>query len=236
MTVAAQPTDKALELRKAYARLVGLEEANSASHGVDQPVVDDFERIRKRVAELIEENLDDLSARELLYETGSRSMYAQWPGVHSKVRQLRRLLELGYSVGDDVVQVGSLYNSIRDDALRGRCADLLTAASNFDRVINQATLVLEDRIRRRTKDDKGLTGVQLVNEYLKAKPSESIVVFSNDETEQRGTVDIIRGVMSSMRNETHHHLVDRYDRNDALVICSFIDRLLSLVDKAAVRT
>lgn len=145
-------------------------------------------------------------------------------------------MELGYSVGDDVVEVGSLYNSIKDEVLRGRCADLLTAQSNFDRVINQATLVLEDRVRRRAKDSKGLTGVQLVNEYLKAKPSESTLVFSNDENEQRGTVDIIRGVMYSMRNETHHHVVERYDRNDALVICSFIDRLLVQVDTAQVKS
>jgi hypothetical protein len=227
--------DKALELRKAYARLVGLEEANSGVDLVEQPVVDDFERIRERVAALIGEQLEDLTARPLLYK-GSSQYYARWTGVHSKVRQLRRLLELGYSVADDVVQVGSLYNSIKDDVLRSRCADLLTAQSNFDRVVNQATLVLEDRIRRRVRDTKALTGVQLVNEYLKVRPPDSTLVFSDDENEQRGTVDIIRGVMHSMRNETHHRLVERYDRNDALVVCSFIDRLLTQVDTAMVRT
>ena len=38
-------------------------------------------------------------------------------------------------------------NYIHDKELRDRCLDLLEAKGKYDRVINQATLVLEDRIR-----------------------------------------------------------------------------------------
>jgi len=37
---------------------------------------------------------------------------------------------------------------IEDQQLRSRCQDILMASANFDRPINQATLVLEDRIRK----------------------------------------------------------------------------------------
>lgn len=38
---------------------------------------------------------------------------------------------------------------IHDAELRQRCADLLGAPGNYDRVVREATTVLEDRIRRR---------------------------------------------------------------------------------------
>src|SRR3989344_4424930 len=42
-------------------------------------------------------------------------------------------------------------NYIHDKELRDRCLDLLKADSKYDRVINQATQVLEDRVRTKAK-------------------------------------------------------------------------------------
>jgi hypothetical protein len=38
----------------------------------------------------------------------------------------------------------------------------------------------------------------------------------------------------SFRNPTHHHILDKYTREDALKLCAFIDNILLLVDKAVV--
>lgn len=155
--------------------------------------------------------------------------------VHSRVRQLRRVLEFGYNVVDEIVEVGSLFNAIKDEQLRQRCAELLTAKSDFDRVINQATLVLEDRIRRKSGAERNLVGRSLVNEVIKSRPAESTIVFSDDQGEQEGYANIIRGIMQALRNETHHHIVDKFTREDALSICGFIDHILRLLDEATVR-
>ncbi len=43
----------------------------------------------------------------------------------------------------------TFFDSLADTELKQRCSDILKAPAHFDRVVNQATLVLEDRIRKR---------------------------------------------------------------------------------------
>jgi len=43
---------------------------------------------------------------------------------------------------------------VRDTELRDRCADLLSARGNYDRVIREATVILEDRIRRQVPHER----------------------------------------------------------------------------------
>lgn len=43
---------------------------------------------------------------------------------------------------------------IKDQILNRRCSDLLNAPGSFDRVINQATQVLEDRLRTKLPFEK----------------------------------------------------------------------------------
>jgi hypothetical protein len=47
---------------------------------------------------------------------------------------------------------------LSDLELRERCEDLLLASANFDRATNQATLVLEDRIRKKSQPSTPLVG------------------------------------------------------------------------------
>jgi uncharacterized protein (TIGR02391 family) len=224
------PVDKRFEFRKLYGQLVGLEEANVALSNFGSTVVADYDRLVSKIAALVGEDLDHLKATNTRQSDG----YFYSGDVFSRVRQMRRLLEHGYNVGDQVVEVGSLFNTIRDEQLRQRCADLLTARSDFDRVVNQATLVLEDRIRRRAGADRLLVGVKLVNEVIKSDPATSIIIFSDSRDEQEGLANICRGIMQALRNETHHHLVDKFSREDSLSICGFIDRILRLIDAARV--
>ncbi len=129
-------------------------------------------------------------------------------------------------------ETGSLYSSIKDPTLKGRCLDLLSAQGHFDRVINQATQVLEDRIRQKSGQDNSLTGTQLVNTVLKGDLSRTILKFSNNPSEQQGICDICRGIMQAFRNPSHHTILDNITREDALKVCAFIDKLLELVDSA----
>tara|TARA_E500000318_G_scaffold52075_1_gene48677 strand:+ start:387 stop:986 length:600 start_codon:yes stop_codon:yes gene_type:complete len=150
------------------------------------------------------------------------------------VEQAIAILEYGYGVKEQVVELGSLYNSIKDPQLRDRCADLLASNSKFDRVINQATLVLEDRIRKKV-GGSDLTGTRLANQFIKSDATSSPIVFSTDGDEQKGYADLVRGVFLALRNGTHHQISDEFSREDAFAICAFIDRLLRLLEVASFR-
>ncbi len=152
--------------------------------------------------------------------------------LRSRVSQLVSYLEVAHHVGTQVVEIGSLYNSIQDGDLKERCSDLLSAPGNFDRVVNQATLVLEDRIRRKSGQNGSLTGVQLVNRVLKTDRNETVLKVSDDPDEHEGICHICRGIMFAFRNPTHHHITDKFTREDALKVCAFIDDLLRVIDDA----
>jgi hypothetical protein len=175
---------------------------------------------------------DDLSALRTFQEDLSENFLPLW-SFNPKLAQFNEYLALlEQQQGDPILQIGSLYNSIQDSELRSRCADLLSLASHFDRVINQATLVLEERIRRKAGCTKGLTGTALAGAYIKTDPSASPLVFSDDAAEQEGMSFLCKGLMLTMRNPTHHSLIESFTREEAFHICGFIDRLLKLIDGA----
>ncbi|HVS27898.1 MAG TPA: TIGR02391 family protein [Burkholderiales bacterium] len=120
---------------------------------------------------------------------------------------------------------------IQDNELRDRCGDILLAPSKFDRPINQATLVLEDRIRKKAQPNKKLVGESLVNFAFNEDLSKTVLhVASNDPDDQRGFTQIIRGIVPAFRNKTHHHIINSFSREDAMRVCGFIDVLLRVVD------
>jgi hypothetical protein len=102
-------------------------------------------------------------------------------------------------------------------------------------VINQATLVLEDRIRTKSEIDKALTGVPLVNTVLNPDRGKAILVVSDNKEEHEGISAICRGLMLAFRKVTHHHLTDQYSREDALKVCAFIDNILALIGNATLK-
>jgi len=121
---------------------------------------------------------------------------------------------------------------IQDDELRDRCEDILLSPSKFDRPINQATLVLEDRIRKKVQPTKKLVGVDLVNYAFKGDLDKTILKISDNSDEQDGFTNILRGVMLAFRNLTHHHITNQFTREEAMRVCGFIDVLVRVVDSS----
>ncbi len=122
---------------------------------------------------------------------------------------------------------------IQDSELRERCGDILLASSNFDRPVNQATLVLEDRIRKKSQPTQRLVGENLVGYAFNEELSKTVLrVASNDADDQRGFTQMLRGAVPAFRNKTHHHIINNFSREEAMRVCGFIDTLLRVVDSS----
>lgn len=122
---------------------------------------------------------------------------------------------------------------IEDPDLLSRCRDNLLGSTNFDIAVNQATLVLEDRIRKKAKPTEKLVGENLVGYAFKRDLQRTVLkVASNDPDDQRGFSDILRGIVPAFRNKTHHNIINDYTREEALRVCGFIDALLRVVDNS----
>jgi hypothetical protein len=121
---------------------------------------------------------------------------------------------------------------IADPELHSRCADILMGAHYFDRAINQATLVLEDRLRTKAQPPQRLVGENLVGYAFNEDPSRTVLrVASNNPDDQRGFTQMLRGAVPAFRNSTHHHIIN-FTREEAMRICGFVDVLLGVVDNA----
>jgi hypothetical protein len=173
---------------------------------------------------------------DAFYTSGGKNEYCRLEILRARLGQLVQYMEDMYNMSSGgPALVGGLYNSITDEELKRRCSDLLSAPGDFDRVINQATLVLEDRIRQKANPERRLSGVDLVNAAINSSAAKSILVISNVHEEHEGIAHICRGIMQAFRNPTHHHITDHYTREDALKVCAFIDNLLKAVDGARVQ-
>jgi len=221
-------------LRIAYARALGLR--NAAPHqGTTPGLGTDVNDIVQMIQPIVGAIAHSFAIREpYIWRSQDGTYYCDAVVIQGKLAQIVSYLEHLYHINDQILEIGSLYNSIKDTELKSRCADLLSAPGNFDRVINQATLVLEDRIRTKSQIDKPLTGVPLVNAVLNADLTKTVLKISENAEEHEGICHVCRGLMLSFRNPTHHHILDKYSREDALKLCGFIDNILSLIDNATV--
>jgi uncharacterized protein (TIGR02391 family) len=122
---------------------------------------------------------------------------------------------------------------IQDQELRSRCQDILLASANFDRPVNQATLVLEDRIRKKAQPAGRMVGETLVGYAFNEDLSKTVLrVASQESDDQRGFTQILRGIVPAFRNKTHHHIINNFSREEAMRVCGFIDVLLRVVDNS----
>jgi len=134
-----------------------------------------------------------------------------------------------------ISKVGYLYNSIEDKELHDRCGDILLGETAFDRAINQATQILEDRIKKKANLEKtNLIGIPLVSKAIHAKVDQTILKFSDEPDIQEGYSFMFKGIISIYRNQTHHSLNFKCNREYALKFCSYIDELLKDVDRSVV--
>ncbi len=135
-----------------------------------------------------------------------------------EVAKLRRELQLAKK---------TLPSLIADDELRQRCEDLLTAERHYDRVILQACVILENRVRTAIGGNQQLTGTPLME--LAFSPKNPKLSFSNVEQEQLGVMQLYRGTIAFFRNTTGHHLIGTYTQDDALRFVAWVDLLLSML-------
>jgi hypothetical protein len=122
---------------------------------------------------------------------------------------------------------------IRDQQLYARCKDLFRAKQHFDRVIREATTLLDDRLKTRT-GIQNLSPENLVNRAMNPEPDRAVIEVSSNGAEQAGFHSICKGIMLAFRNKAHHSLSDAFTREDALKFCGFLDTLLSMIDNATI--
>jgi hypothetical protein len=226
--------EKQTKLKILYARLKGLGEySTTREFSFPKNAADDFNQIVDEVGPLLDQRFDNLKITHFK-NTYPDEDIVEAEQFNLKVLQLLRILEYGYNLNDNIMEIGSLYNSITDKVLKERCSDILTAPGNFDRVINQATTVLEDRIRSKS-NLMDLIGVDLVNRAINPEPSKSILVINGSKEEHEGLHYICKGIMLAFRNPTHHKITDKYRREDALKVCAFIDNILSVLEGAKLK-
>lgn len=138
-----------------------------------------------------------------------------------EVARLRRRLQLAER---------NLSSLIADDELRRRCQDLLAAEGHYDRVIREACVILEDRVRTAISADKSVVGTALMEAAF--GPRAGPLRLSGSDQEQRGAMELYRGVMAFFRNTAGHNVIETYNQDDAVRFVVLIDLLLGMVRAA----
>jgi len=127
---------------------------------------------------------------------------------------------------------------VNDKELKDRCSDLLESPGKFDRVVREATLILEDRLRKRVSHERltalipesaKQTADNLVNSLL--SPTSPVLSISTDQKERAAFHKIMLGVFSYLRNPFHHQINDTIDWSWSWSIVGFIDHLLNEIEK-----
>lgn len=120
---------------------------------------------------------------------------------------------------------------VQDSGLHDRCEDLLRADGHFDRAVFQACLVLEERVRAAI-GQPNLRGTALME--IAFTPRQPRIRLSTDEKEQRGAMELYRGLMALLRNPTGHRIVRTYSREDAQRFVVLADFLLALIANSVI--
>lgn len=227
--------DKKYEIRRIYYLLQGIKESIIyKEYYIPEKVANQFNDYVDELGNILNENLHgyktDSSER---YESGSYNPYS----FLFQLNQILTYLENMHinSSNYQISKVGYLYNSIEDKELHDRCGDILLGETAFDRAINQATQILEDRIKKKANLEKtNLIGIPLVSKAIHAKIDQTILKFSEEADIQEGYSFMFKGIISIYRNQTHHSLNFKCNREYALKFCSYIDELLKEVDRSVV--
>ncbi len=173
------------------------------AHKIDIAIGGSLGRVPADVRQEVREHLDSRAKAGAAPRTGRR---ATVPGVQKKGDGMRAAVNL----------------LIRDPDLKRRCADTLKGSPPYDRAVNQATLVLENRLRKIANAPKAKAPDLAAIVF---KSSGPVVRLSDEADEQDGYQYLARGLFAVYRNGTHHRFATM-SREEAIGICSFINNLL----------
>jgi uncharacterized protein (TIGR02391 family) len=125
---------------------------------------------------------------------------------------------------------GAVVARVLDEELSSRCRDLLRADAHFDRVIREACVVLENRVRAKIGGSE-VGGTSLMEHAFSVNSPRLRLIPGRD---QRGAMELYRGVMAFFRNPVGHGLVPEYTREDAERFVVTVDLLLALLARAKI--
>ena len=114
--------------------------------------------------------------------------------------------------------------------MKERCADLLLSGGNFDRAVREATLILENRLRKKFALNDTMSGFNMVERLMPDDPTKAMLKFSDTPSEHVGYKNILKGIFQAHRNKTSHGIYS-IDQVDAARICAYIDLLLNLIER-----
>jgi hypothetical protein len=129
---------------------------------------------------------------------------------------------------------------IVDEELRKRCLPLMKAIEGagspdqFDTVIREMSVVLEDRVRGVSGFSGKASGGDLFSLTMAKEPV--LVRFSAEKDVQEAAHLFFRGYSGLVRNEVMHRLVRSYTRERVLQLLGLVDYLLDLLSRAEVPT
>jgi|SRR5579859_593145 len=124
---------------------------------------------------------------------------------------------------------------LEDSELRDRCRDLLLARRHYDRVVREATTVLDNRLKK-VSGISNMNPGALVGKALAPDPNKAVIIVSAERDEQEGFFSICKGVMQVFRNRAHHTLSNAFTQADALKFCGFIDTILAVIGKGEIHS
>lgn len=227
--------DKKYNIKKNYYLLLGLYESlDSGDRLIPEKVINQYNDIIEEIEILLGEDLDSYVIKDSERHS-NKSYYSSV--LKYQMQPIIKYLENMHINSSDyqINKVGYLYRSIEDKDLKDRCGDILLGETAFDRAVNQATQILEDRIKAKAGlQSSHLIGVNLIVKAVHSQIDKTILKFSDDASVQEGFFNLFKGIICIYRNPSHHTLSFKCSREFALKFCAYIDELLVQIDSCEV--
>lgn len=224
--------DEKIEIKKLYTFLCGIEKSINNSRSdrfVSSMLCHNFNILLQQLIDKLGD--DSLSLFKIQFEEYDQRSLTMGEMENHLCPVIEYVKNFYIEDGEhQITKVGYLYNSIEDSDIKSRCGDILLGEGPFDRAINQATQILEDRIKEKAcLNNTNLIGIPLISKAIHPKIEETILKFSDKPEIQEGYSFLFKGIISNYRNPTHHSLSFECSREYALKICAYIDELLRIV-------
>ena len=128
---------------------------------------------------------------------------------------------------------------IVDLVLRKRCLTIFAAiegagsGDQYDNVISEMSVVLEDRVRELSAFAGKASGAELFSATMARDPC--LIKFSSEKDVQEAAHLFFRGYSGLVRNEVMHCLVESYTKGRVMQLLATVDYLLFLLSKSQVQ-